>query len=102
MKTAYRRDWSKIQKQVEESRRRFEQERLERLKGRVHRPIGAVRISRDYGKNWKLYALCDECEKSIEPPAMKKEEGAAGALNCDWCGALNEMFKADVSKVLKG
>lgn len=94
MTTLYRRDWSEIKKQAEESRRRFEQERLERLKGRVHRPIGAVRISRDYGKNWKLYALCDECLKTIEPLAMKKEAGTAGALNCDWCGALNEMYRS--------
>lgn len=54
------------------------------------RPLFGLRISYDHGKTWSLRALCDECLHSIEPPARAKNEGRAGAVKCDWCGALNE------------
>lgn len=79
-----------IVKRADESIAQFEKERAERLKNRVFRPVLCVRISEDYGKTWKLRALCDECASGIEPPTQRRKEGAAGARNCDWCGAINE------------
>lgn len=87
---AFRTDYSEIVRQAQESIANYERERAERLKGRVHRPLFGVRISNDHGKSWKLHALCDECVSALEPPTRVKNEGSAGALNCDWCGALNE------------
>jgi len=73
--------------------RQFEADRAERLKGRVYRPIIGARVSEDFGNSWKLFALCDECVKSIDVPKLVKREGAAGVQTCDWCGALNEMYR---------
>ena len=79
-----------IAKRADESIARFQKERAERLKGRVLRPIFGVKISEDYGRNWRLSALCDECVSGIEPPMQRRHLGKAGARNCDWCGAVNE------------
>ena len=73
-------------KQLEEYRRK----RAAELAGREKRRLCGVKISNDYGRNWKLFCLCDECVAETEPPKMLKNEGAAGAIKCDWCGALNE------------
>lgn len=62
-------------------------------KNRPVRKILAVRISDDYGKTWKLVAICTQCTSEIEPPRQRrKEETPAGTRTCDWCGALNEMY----------
>ena len=71
--------------------RKFDAQNSKRLGGRVYRPIFGVKISEDHGESWKLRALCDECLASIEPPARAKQCGSAGAGNCDWCGARNEV-----------
>jgi hypothetical protein len=84
-----------IGRQIAHARRTqeiFEKEREKRLNGRVYRPIEGVKISEDYGKSWKLRALCDECLRSIEPPMQRRKQGTAGAANCDWCGAKNELY----------
>lgn len=86
----YRRDYEAMLREARERNRQYEADRAERLKGRVYRPLAGARVSSDYGKTWKLYCLCDECVSSVEPPQMLKNEGAAGAMKCDWCGALNE------------
>lgn len=65
----------------------------ERLAGRVYRPIVGARVSEDHGKTWKLYALCDECVKQLKRPTRVKNEGVAGTQSCDWCGALNDLFR---------
>lgn len=53
------------------------------------REIEGVEISEDYGKNWKLFALCTVCIKEIEPPLQRHRLGVAHSKNCDWCGARN-------------
>jgi len=84
-----------MKQQIEELSRQFEEERAKHLKSRVHRPLIGVQISTDYGKTWKIRALCDECVSGIEPPMQRRKQGSAGALNCDWCGALNEIYQGD-------
>lgn len=54
--------------------------------------VFGVQISEDFGKTWKVRALCDECIKSIEPPKIAKKEIEAGTYSCDWCGVMNEMY----------
>lgn len=89
-----RRDYSQVAAaEIKERNRRFERERAARLNGRVYRPIFGARVSEDFGNSWKLFALCDECVKSVDVPKMLKNEGAAGAQTCDWCGALNEIYR---------
>ena len=84
-----RRDFFRSSAEGKEVIRKFEIERAERLSGRVRRPILGVKISEDFGKTWKLRALCDECVSGIEPPMQRRKLGSAGAQTCDWCGALN-------------
>lgn len=94
MKAAYL-SQEAISRQLEQARKsqeKLEKERFRRLNGRVYRPIEGVKISDDYGKTWKTRALCDECLRSIEPPMQRRKQGPAGAVNCDWCGAKNEMY----------
>jgi hypothetical protein len=57
------------------------------------REIIGVEISADYGENWKLFALCADCVKEIEPPLQRHKLGAAHSKNCDWCGARNIIKK---------
>lgn len=85
-----RRDYLTCSAERKKEREAFERERDRRLKGRIHRPLFGAKISDDHGESWKLYCLCGECVASIEPPRRCRNEGAAGALACDWCGALND------------
>jgi hypothetical protein len=50
---------------------------------RPYRKISGVKISNNHGKNWRTAAICDQCEKSLEPPTMAKNEGLAGVRSCD-------------------
>lgn len=59
---------------------------------KVIRKVYGIRISDDYGKTWRVRALCEECYRQIEPPKMAKKEIEAGAYSCDWCGCRNEMY----------
>lgn len=71
----------------------FEGKLLRALSGqpeKVSRPLFGIRISYDHGNTWSLRALCVDCQHSIEPPTRATNEGRAGAVKCDWCGALNE------------
>lgn len=56
---------------------------------RPRRKIHGCKISQDFGKTWRLVAICTKCESEFEPPTMRKNEGEAGVRTCDWCGAVN-------------
>lgn len=82
-----------VTKVIEERRRIYEAENRKRLGGRVYRPIYGVKTSEDFGKTWRLAAVCDECRASIQEPTLRKDLGGTGARSCDWCGARNETMK---------
>lgn len=54
--------------------------------------VFGVQISEDFGKTWRVRALCQNCISKIEPPKMAKKEIEAGTFTCDWCGVINEMY----------
>lgn len=60
---------------------------------RPRRKIIGVKISDDFGETWKIRALCEDCIKNFEPPKMVKREIEAGALTCDFCGAVNNVYR---------
>lgn len=78
-------------KEIKQTQRVVERERVS--KERIYRPIVGARVSEDFGKSWKIHALCGICVKRFEPPTRVKNEGVAATQACDWCGALNEMFR---------
>ena len=57
-----------------------------------YRPMFALRLSDDHGKTWRLRSVCKSCKEEQQPPTRVKNEGVSGALTCDLCGALNELF----------
>ncbi|HEY8562825.1 MAG TPA: hypothetical protein VIL74_20775 [Pyrinomonadaceae bacterium] len=78
--------------QIAEQWRKRISELNSEILSRPRRPILGVRVSIDWGKTWKLYAICDECCRNIEPPTQRRKEGEAGARTCDWCGAVNAKY----------
>lgn len=78
------------QERAARNRRQAEQLLRLRLHGRIYRPIFGVKTSDNFGKTWRLAAVCDECRDSVQPPTMRKDLGDTGARSCDWCGARNE------------
>ena len=78
-----------------------ELERLERQKAIIKsqtspdnspiRECSAVRL-KDWDAAPKLYSLCSECIKTIEPPTRIRNEGVSAVRRCDWCNARNRNF----------
>jgi hypothetical protein len=71
---------------IELSLRYSEEER----KKRPRRKFYAAEISGDFGRTWKLKALCQECLRKFEPPTMVKKSVSCGAKYCQGCDAINE------------
>ncbi len=63
-------------------------EQLERVDDSPIRECFAVRI-KDWDKPSKLYSLCSECVKTIEPPTKRRNEGVSAVRRCDWCNVRN-------------
>lgn len=52
----------------------------------------ACRVSEDHGQTWKLFAWCDGCKRTAEPPTLLKNEGVAFTERCEKCGKYNEAY----------
>ena len=89
----FRRDPDQIRREAAEILRKYTQEIEEQLKNRIYRPVFGARISYDHGKTWKLRALCSECMHSFEPLVRCKNLGISGTQTCDFCAAVNEMYR---------
>lgn len=72
---------------------RARREHAARLEKLGFAKLFGAKVSVDHGETWRIFALCPACIKSVEPPLRVKNEGEAGALNCDWCGTYNESFE---------
>jgi hypothetical protein len=76
-----------------------EYERLERQKAIIKaqrtthdqspvRECFGVRV-KEWNKPSKLYSLCTECIKAIEPTTKRRNEGVSAVRRCDWCNVRN-------------
>ncbi len=63
-------------------------EQLERVDDSPVRECFGVRI-KEWDKPSKLYSLCSECVKTIEPPTKRRNEGVSAVRRCDCCNARN-------------